>query len=368
MNPNPRSPSYRATTPSPARAGTPPDAGSLLLAGACPTGAGRRGGGAGSGPSTSCTSRACGPLSPLTTSYATRSPSVSQVRPSPRDRAWTKTSPAPESGAMKPNPLSSSYQEPVPSAPSAPPAPADRPAPGPSGTTCAACGPRSPSTTTKATRCPSVTTPPVTMAELCTKMSGPPPSGEANPYPLAGSYQLTVPSRPTALPAAASAVTRTRSAWGPRSFSPASNSTAWPSRSTFGPPSPTISEACTNTSGEPSSGARKPNPRSASNQRTVPFGIGKLQVGRAALLPVSLTASCPGPPGPATSARGQGVVGGQDTGGGGERPRRRLGAAARELPSSTRSALTARRAWEGAHRADRRVCGAEGGTLAGLVY
>src|SRR5690349_98765 len=195
---------------------------------------------------------------------------------------------------MKPKPLSSSYQETVPSAPSAPPAPADRPAPGPSGTTCAACGPRSPSTTTKATRCPSVITPPVTMAELCTKMSGPPPSGEANPYTLAGSYQVTVPSTPTALPAAASAVTRTRSAWGPRSFSPASNSTAWPSRSTFGPPSPTIPEACTNTSGEPSSGARKPNPRSGSNQRTVPCGIGKLQIARAGTAPSLADGVLPG--------------------------------------------------------------------------
>src|SRR3954447_18963690 len=142
MNPNPRSPSYRATTPSPARAGTPRDAGSLLPVGAGASGAGRRGGGAGSAPRTSCTSRACRPLSPLTTSYATRAPSVSQVRPSARDRGWTKTSPAPESGAMKPKPLSSSYQETVPSAPSAPPAPADRPAPGPGGTTGGAGGPR----------------------------------------------------------------------------------------------------------------------------------------------------------------------------------------------------------------------------------
>src|SRR4051812_20889609 len=183
---------------------------------------------------------------------------------------------------MKPKPLSSSYQATVPSAPSAIPAAAGEPAPAPSGITCPACGPRSPSTTRKATRCPSVTTPPVTMAELCTKMSGPPPSGDAKPYPLPGSYQLTVPSRPTALPVAASAVTRTRSAWGPRSFSPTLNTTAWPSRSTFAPPSPTISEACTNTSGEPSSGARKPKPRSASNQRTVPCGIeGSRSRGRA---------------------------------------------------------------------------------------
>jgi hypothetical protein len=28
------------------------------------------------------------------------------------------------------------------------------------------------------------------MAELCTKMSGPPPSGEANPYPLPWQVQV----------------------------------------------------------------------------------------------------------------------------------------------------------------------------------
>ena len=34
------------------------------------------------------------------------------------------------------------------------------------------------------------------MAELCTKISAPPPSGVMKPYPLPGSYQETVPSTP----------------------------------------------------------------------------------------------------------------------------------------------------------------------------
>jgi hypothetical protein len=79
---------------------------------------------------------------------------------------------------MKPKPLPSSYQVTVPSAPSAA---LGRPAPAASGRTCSACWPRSPSVTRKATRWPVVTTPPPTMAELCTKTSGPPSSGVAKP-------------------------------------------------------------------------------------------------------------------------------------------------------------------------------------------
>ena len=109
------------------------------------------------------------------------------------------------------------------------------------------------------------------MAELCTKISAPPPSGVMKPYPLPGSYQETVPSTPTGASAAWSPVTRTRRACGPRSPSPTSNSTSCPSRSSLGPSSPTISDACTNRSSAPSPRARKPNPRSASNQRTVPW-------------------------------------------------------------------------------------------------
>ena len=60
-----------------------------------------------------------------------------------------------------------------------------------------AWGPFSPSTTMNATRCPSEITPPPTMAELCTKISAPPPSGVMKPIPLPGSYQVTVPSTPT---------------------------------------------------------------------------------------------------------------------------------------------------------------------------
>ena len=79
---------------------------------------------------------------------------------------------------MNPNPLPSSYQVTVPFAPSEA---GGRPAVPPSGTTCCAWGPFSPSPTTNATRCPSASTPPVTIAELCTNTSGPPPSGAAKP-------------------------------------------------------------------------------------------------------------------------------------------------------------------------------------------
>ena len=177
------------------------------------------------------TSRACGPFSLSTTSYVTRSPSASSVSPSASARTWTKTSSPPDSGVTNPKPLSTSYQDTVPSAPSD--ATACWAASAPSGSRWSACGPFSPSTTRNATRCPSETTPPPTMAELCTKISAPPPSGVMKPYPLAGSYQETVPSTPSGASAAWSPVTRTRRACGPRSPSPISNSTTCPSRSSL---------------------------------------------------------------------------------------------------------------------------------------
>ncbi|CPU66807.1 Uncharacterised protein [Mycobacteroides abscessus] len=81
-----------------------------------------------------------------------------------------------------------------------------------------------------------------------------------------------MPSTPTGASAARSPVTRTRRACGPRSPVPISNSTTCPSRSCFGPSSPTISDACTNRSSASFPRSMKPNPRSASNHRTVPWG------------------------------------------------------------------------------------------------
>ena len=175
MKPKPFSPSYLATTPSPARAGGPSAAGGRLpaeaRAGAAVPGAVAAAGSAGC---TSATLRACGPLSPAATSKMTRSPSVSQVRPSASARMCTNRSSPPPSGVMKPKALSSSYQGTVPSAPSAEGAGAAvGAASAPSGMTFSACGPRSPSPMRKATRWPSDRTPPVRIAELCTKSSAP---------------------------------------------------------------------------------------------------------------------------------------------------------------------------------------------------
>ena len=101
---------------------------------------------------------------------------------------------------MKPKPFSASNHSTV---PSVRPAPAE-----PSGCTSAACGPRSPCTTSNSTRWPGsrVRKPPSsTMADQCTNTSAPPPSGDRNPKPFSVSKRLTEPAvRPgtAALPAA----------------------------------------------------------------------------------------------------------------------------------------------------------------------